>query len=205
MAGRQPAEESLLFDLPLDQPARRPTGGAAEQASLPLDAGESPAESAPEPERTASGERPTAAAPPRPEPAPASAPALPSPGSRITAGLLDLGVCLSVLLVLLVALWAMEIRPRAADAPAAALFLLVFSFLYQVLPLAFWRRTPGMALAGLATSTADGQQLTFHQTALRWLGSVLTVLLAGLPLVLMLVGGRSLGDLLSGSVTRRVR
>ncbi len=196
MSARQPADESLLFDLPLDQPARRLADAMAEQATLPLGDDGSSAETTPEPQ-------PPAPEPPRPEPA--RAPATPSAGSLLTAGLIDFGVCLSVLLVLLAALSAMEIRPRAADAPAGALFLLVFSFLYQVLPLAFWGRTPGMALAGLVASAPDGQQLTFRQTALRWLGSVVTVLFAGLPLVLVLLGGRSLGDLLSRSVTRRAR
>ena len=80
-------------------------------------------------------------------------------------------------------------------------FLLAFSFLYSVLPLAFWGRTPGMSLAGLRKSAKDGGPLTFRQAILTWFGSVLTVALAGLPLLLA-VGGRSLGDLIGGSVTR---
>ncbi len=118
----------------------------------------------------------------------------------MAAGLTDLGVCAAVAVVLLVALLAQGVRPVLADWPAGALFLLTFSFLYSVLPLAFWGRTPGMALAGLRTSSADGRPLTFRQSVLNWLGGVLTLALAGLPLLLAL-GGRSLSDLISGART----
>ena len=43
-----------------------------------------------------------------------------------------------------------------------------------------------MALAGLRTTGLDGRPLTFRQAALKWLGSVLTVALVGLPLLLAL-------------------
>jgi uncharacterized RDD family membrane protein YckC len=105
--------------------------------------------------------------------------------------------------VLLAALLAQGLRPELSDWPAGVLFLLTFSFLYSVLPLAFWGRTPGMTLAGLRTSSGDGRPLSFRQAVLNWLGSVLTVALAGLPLLLAL-GGRSLSDLISGAVTRRL-
>jgi uncharacterized RDD family membrane protein YckC len=121
---------------------------------------------------------------------------------RAAAGLTDLGVCTAVLVVLSVALLALGIRVQIADWPAGGLFLLTFSFLYTVLPLAFWGRTPGMALTGLRTSSKDGRPLTFRQAVLSWIGAVLTVTLAGLPLLLAL-GGRSLSDLTSGSVTRQ--
>ena len=87
-----------------------------------------------------------------------------------------------------------------ADWPALALFLLSFSFLYTVVPLAFWGHTLGMAWAGLTARNRDGEPLTFDQTARRWLGGLLTLAILGLPL---LVTGdrRSLTDLLSGSAT----
>lgn len=86
-----------------------------------------------------------------------------------------------------------------------ALFALVFSFVYSVVPLAFWGHTPGMATAGLVARDDDGGPLTFGQTGLRWLGGLLTLAFAGLPLLLALgpLGGRSLADRLSGSRTWR--
>ncbi len=114
-----------------------------------------------------------------------------------------MGVCLGVLVVLLVALLAQGLRPTPAEWPAGLVFLLTFSFLYAVLPLAFWGRTPGMTLAGLRATSRDGRPMTFRQAVLKWLGSALTVALAGLPLLLAL-GGASLSDLISGSRTRRM-
>ena len=124
-------------------------------------------------------------------------------GQRAGAGIADLGVCVAVAVVLFVALLAQGVQPELSDWPAGVLFLLTFSFLYAVLPLAFWGRTPGMALSGVRSSGRDGRPLTFRQAVLTWLGAVLTVALAGLPLLLAL-GGRSLSDLISGSVTRQL-
>ncbi len=196
MSRRQPAEEGLLFDLPLETtPAEPAPAEEIEQPALPLaeeeapDAAKSPTPASPmvdPPARSRPGRSPTTA----------------TLGQRATAGLTDLGVCIAVAVVLLVALLALGVKPGLADWPAGALFLLTFSFLYAVLPLAFWGRTPGMALAGLQTSSTDGRRLTFRQAVLAWLGSVLTVALAGLPLLLAL-GGRSFSDLISGSETRR--
>ena len=131
----------------------------------------------------------------------------PSPArlrQRLVAGLTDLGVCAAVVVVLLVTLLAQGIRPGLADWPAGLTFLLAFSFLYAVLPLAFWGRTPGMTLAALKASAREGGPMTFRQAVLKWLGLALTVALAGLPLLLALGGRRSLSDLLAGAVTRHV-
>lgn len=57
-----------------------------------------------------------------------------------------------------------------------------------------------MAWAGLVARNRDGEPLTFDQTARRWLGGLLTLALAGLPL-LFAGAGRSLTDLVSGSAT----
>jgi hypothetical protein len=57
-----------------------------------------------------------------------------------------------------------------------------------------------MAWAGLDARSRDGQALAFDQTARRWIGGILTILLLGLPILLAL-GGRSLSDLVSGSET----
>lgn len=190
-------ESQLLFDLPLDPAAAVP--------------------SRPEPKRVASAR-------PRPETAPApvqkqSPPALREEEeagltdeeeasaaggaglvSRLAAGAADLLVHAAVLMVLLIGTRLLGVRAALSDAPALAVFLLAFSFLYTIVPLAFWGHTLGMAWAGLVSQNRDGEPLTFDQTARRWLGAVLTLAAAGLPLLLAL-GGRSLADLLSGSVT----
>lgn len=122
---------------------------------------------------------------------------------RLAASLLDGGVLLVVTAAAILGAFLLGVRWRADDLPALALFVLVFSFVYSVMPLAFWGRTPGMALARVLSRGADGGPLTFGQTALRWLAGLLTVALAGLPLLLALpaLGGRSLADRLSGSHT----
>jgi len=121
-------------------------------------------------------------------------------GTRIAAGVADLVVHAAVGMGALFGCWGLGVRPALAEMPAGGLFLLAFSFLYIVLPLAFWGHTPGMAWAGITSHNRDGEPLTFDQTARRWLGAVLTFLLAGLPLLLAF-GGRSLTDWISGSAT----
>lgn len=195
--------EQLLFDLPLD-----PKAAARATTSEP---------------------RPAHPAAPRPRPDPARAPAPPPAlfaddgdedfedsedetpagdprvgvGSRLAAGAADLLMHGAVIILLLVGTRSLGVRPTLEDTPAFAVFLLVFSFLYTVVPLAFWGHTLGMAWAGLTSQNRDGEPLTFDQTARRWFGGVLTVATAGLPLLAAL-RGRSLADLLSGSTTERV-
>ncbi len=84
--------------------------------------------------------------------------------------------------------------------PALLLFVVAFSFLYTVIPLAFWGETPGMAWAGLVARARGVEPLSFGQTVLRWFGTWLTWLLLGLPGLLAL-GGRSLADRMSDSRT----
>ncbi|HKH44806.1 MAG TPA: RDD family protein [Thermoanaerobaculia bacterium] len=198
---RRPDEDSddqLLFDLPLDPAAEVP--------------------------RRAEPRRPVAR--PRPESAPAPAPRRPLVAreeeedeeefelteeeasaagraglvSRLAAGAADLLVHAATLMILLIGTRMLGVRPTLSDAPALGLFLLAFSFLYTIVPLAFWGHTLGMAWAGLVAQNRDGEPLTFDQTARRWLGALLTLAAAGLPLLVAL-SGRSLADLLSGSVT----
>jgi uncharacterized RDD family membrane protein YckC len=197
---RRPDEETedqLLFDLPLDRPA------AASSRK-----------------ETRTETRRTPAPRPRPAPVPTPAPAIEDSeddedgvtdeepaaaaraglGSRLAAGAADLLVHAAVLMVLLIGTRLLGVRATLADAPAFGVFLLTFSFLYTIVPLAFWGHTLGMAWTGLVAQNRDGEPLTFDQTARRWLGAVLTLAAVGLPLLLAL-GGRSLADLLSGSVT----
>jgi uncharacterized RDD family membrane protein YckC len=121
-------------------------------------------------------------------------------GRRLAAGAADLLVHAAVAVLALAGCRYLGVVPELADAPAVALFLLAFSFLYTVVPLAFWGRTLGMTWAGLAAESADGQPLSFDQTARRWLGALLTLALLALPLLLAATG-RSLADRLSGSRT----
>lgn len=185
----EPAGEPLLFDLPLS--------GPAEPAADP------------EARRPARGSRgPAAPELPRPVPVPAPERAVEPErasefagrGSRFAAGLADLVVHAAVAVAALLGTRWLGVRPALSEWPALAVFLLSFSFLYTVLPLAFWGYTLGMAWAGIAARNRDGEPLTFGQTARRWLGGLLTALTLGLPL---LASGsrRSLTDVLSGSAT----
>jgi len=106
--------------------------------------------------------------------------------------------------VLLVGSRLLGVRAAVADWPALAVFLAAFSFLYTVVPLAFWGHTLGMAFAGLSAHNRDGEPLTFDQTARRWLGGLLTLATLGLPL-LVTGSRRSISDLVSGSVTTASR
>jgi uncharacterized RDD family membrane protein YckC len=121
-------------------------------------------------------------------------------GRRFAAGAADLLVHAAIAVVVLAGTRMMGIRLALSDWPAVLAFLLSFSFLYTVVPLAFWGHTLGMVWANLTSRNQDGEPLTFDQTARRWLGSVVTTAALGLPL-LFSQGGRSLSDLLSGSAT----
>lgn len=205
---REP-DEPLLFDLPLAGPA-----AAAEEEPPPPE----------ERKRTARGSRapvPQAAPPelpletrsPRPVPVPDPGPLdeeEPEParpageyagrGRRFAAGAADLLVHAAVgVLALAGTLW-LGVHPKVEEWPAFATFLLSFSFLYTVLPFAFWGHTLGMAWARITSRNRDGEPLSFDQTVRRWLGGILTLATLGLPL---LVTGdrRSLTDVLSGSAT----
>jgi uncharacterized RDD family membrane protein YckC len=81
-----------------------------------------------------------------------------------------------------------------------AIVLLLFSFLYHVVPLAFWGHTPGMTVAGMRTRTLDARPRSLPQATRHWLALLLTVATAGLG-VLLAFGSRSLADRLSGSQT----
>ncbi|HXO40398.1 MAG TPA: RDD family protein [Thermoanaerobaculia bacterium] len=121
-------------------------------------------------------------------------------GRRAASGAADLLVHVAVAILALAGCRTLGVMPAVADWPAFGVFLLSFSFLYTVVPLAFWGHTLGMTWAGLTAESTGGEPLSFDQTARRWLGALLTLATAGLPLLLAL-RGRSLADRLSGSRT----
>lgn len=195
-------DEPLLFDLPLagpgrgdeeeprlDQPPRQTTRPARAQQFPP-----------PSPRKA----RPVPVPDPEPEPADAAEPVptseLAARSHRFAAGGADLLVHAAILVLALLGVRGMGVRAGLAAWPAFTLFLLSFSFLYTVLPLAFWGHTLGMAWRGITSRNRDGEPLTFDQTVRRWLGGIVTVATLGLPL---LVTGdrRSLTDVLSGSAS----
>ncbi|MCG8458820.1 MAG: RDD family protein [Holophagales bacterium] len=120
---------------------------------------------------------------------------------RILGGVADLTVHVATLGAMVIAVQLMGARVSLDSLPGFAALGLVFSFLYTVIPLAFWGQTPGMAWVGHASRSMGGEPLTFGQTFLRWLGALFTVALAGLPVLLAFLGGRSLCDRLSDSRT----
>lgn len=123
---------------------------------------------------------------------------------RLYGGILDLVVQAGALALTAFLSRTLGVPVGIDDYPPFLLLGLVFSFLYAFIPLAFWGHTPGMAWVGHTARSLDGEPLTFSQTVLRWLGSLLTLSLAGLPLLLAL-GGRSLTDRLSDSRTEKSR
>ena len=210
-------QEPSLFDLPLDLPDRDRLAPLDEKDEAPdFEEIEPPPRPRPVRDERAGLDR---SAPPtarRSAPVPAAA-SLPAPdtaetsgrsrragvGSRLAAGLADLLVHAAIVALALAGARLLGATPTLAEWPPMVIFLLAFSFLYTILPLAFWGQTLGMTWAGLLSRNQDGEPLTFDQTARRWLGGLLTTATLGLPL--LLAGkGRTLSDLLSGSSTLRV-
>jgi len=207
-------EEPALFDLPLHDaheageaeskrsPAKRRPAEAPAPQALSLFPEETPIVAAVKP--------PEVKAPvesPRPGPRPVPPPATPLPriglAPRLVAGLADFAVHLAVALLLVAGSRALGVD-RTPPWPPIAICLLLFSFVYFVVPLAFWGNTPGMAWRGLQARSRGGDPLSFGQASRRWLGAVATALLAGLP-ALGALRGRSFTDLVSGSALRRDR
>lgn len=196
----------MLFDLPLSAP-----GPGEEPEELPVTPKRPPSREprrAAPPEPAADPISPSRAARSGPVPVPAAADdGEPAPrgefagrGRRAAAGLADLVVHAAVgVLAILGCRW-LGVRPDLREWPAFAAFLLAFSFLYTVLPLAFWGHTPGMAWAAITSRNRNEEPLAFDQTIRRWLGGLLTFALIGLPLLLA-PGGRALTDWISGSAT----
>jgi uncharacterized RDD family membrane protein YckC len=216
-------QEPLLFDLPLDRPARddRPDDepAAAEPRGDRQPLRRDRAEAA---ERRERSRAPANSGPPAPRaPKPAAVPPPPSPPTRATAaaaalaaatshhagalrrlagGGADVLVHAAVGVLAYLGCRALGVFPVVHDWPAGVVFLLAFSFLYTVVPLAFWGHTLGMTWAGLTSQSDDGEPLSFDQTARRWLGGLLTLATLGLALVVAM-SGRSVADRLSGSLT----
>ncbi|MCH9650712.1 MAG: RDD family protein [Deltaproteobacteria bacterium] len=215
---RQPEQPDLLFDPPLRHPSRKGAEDSPEPGgerrpsledqslrgqSLPLFPETSEVEGEQGEVESVEGQ---GAEEVEPEVEPVegsdtSSPSKVSMLSRLFAGVVDLTVHGAVLLLVLIGELALGIQPSWAQWPAFAVFLLAFSFPYAAIALAFWGQTPGMSVAGFEVRTADGENLTLPQTALRWFAAVLSYGLLGLPLVLAITG-RSLGDLLSRSEAR---
>ncbi len=122
-------------------------------------------------------------------------------GDRLLGGLADLAAQCLMLGMAIAAAHVLGGGVTLAGWLPFAVLALVFSFLYWVVPLAFWGRTPGMAWVGHTARAPQDQPLTFGQASLRWLGALFTLALAGLPLLLALMD-RSLTDRISNSVTR---
>ncbi len=184
--------EPSLFDLPLGDSRRR---------SEPLKA--APAA----PAATSSGAgvlplfAPGAAAQPVAPPGGRAAVARPAGlAARLLAGLADLVVHGALLAAAVFGARLLGVE-RTPPWPPLVLLGLSFSFVYHVVPLAFWGQTPGMAWRGLQARNPGGEPLAFDQTVRRWLGGLVTAGLAGLPLLLTR-SGLSLSDRLSGSETR---
>ena len=124
-----------------------------------------------------------------------------SPVDRLLAGIADLGVHGALLALTAGGCVAVGVPVTLDDWPPFAGLALVLSFLYWIIPLAFWGQTPGMAWIGTAARSEDDEPLSFGQAVLRWIGALSTAALGGLPLLMALGGGRSLSDRMSDSKT----
>ena len=150
--------------------------------------------------------------PPNPDPGldPASeaptedlSPAMPKPagvGARLAGGLIDLLVHVALAGILIGGSSLLDAPVGLRHALPLGFAAAIFSFVYHVVPLAFWGRTPGMAVAGLRARTLEDEPLSLPQATKHWLALLLTVATAGLG-VLLALGGRSLADRLSRSQT----
>jgi uncharacterized RDD family membrane protein YckC len=141
-------------------------------------------------------------------PASEATPATPVPSEgparltdRLGAALLDLAVMAGAVIALAGGAAILGATPQPSDWPLIAFPWLLFSFLYHVVPMAFWGRTPGMASMSLVARTLDDRPLSLGQAVRRWLATLATAALLGIPGLLAL-SGRSATDRLSQSVTR---
>ena len=201
------SEPPSLFDLPLEVEP----GADQHVADVPSEIEDAPEEANGEPlplfsesvRQTSERASPISEEPdPEPRvlsPAPPSAEAA-SPGLRLMAGMVDLSIMLALSISIWIGLIFLGVATGSSTWPGAVLFLLSFSFLYFVFPLAFWGTTPGMSLLGLVARTPQNQPLTFLQTVQRWLAALGTVATFGVPLALLL-SGQSLADRVSRSRT----
>lgn len=182
-------DPDLLFDLPLDPSAADPpeTSGLDEEAFR--DGGEGGGQA---PIPFAAEERAPAASEPRPVEA--------AVGPRFVATLLDLVAVLAALGFALVALRLLEVPADRRLLAPLGVFLASFSFLYQVVPLAFWGHTPGMAYARIHARAKNGEFMTIQQCILRWVGWILTLATGGLA-GLVALAGVSFTDLVSRTRT----
>lgn len=187
---RDSRTESLL-DLPLrgeDEPtAERPVEGSPEPASSRSPLFDPPVEGAPEPpspSRSPLLDSPGEVEISRPRPVPAAAPDTDSQAapllSRLKGGLIDVGMHLAVIGLLAVGARLLGARLTGATG-SVVVMVLAFSFLYTILALLVWGRTPGAAVAGLEVRNPDGGTPTASQAVRRWLAQWVTWLLAGLP------------------------
>jgi len=120
--------------------------------------------------------------------------------ARLAAGLVDLLVHVALGGILIGGSAILGAPVGWHHAVPLGFVALVFSFVYYVVPLVFWGRTPGMAVAGLRVRSLDDRPLSLPQATKHWLALLLTAATGGLG-VLLALSGRSLADRLSGSQT----
>jgi uncharacterized RDD family membrane protein YckC len=181
---RSGEEPGLFDDLPLQSKPQPSPALPAKPEPLPLFG---------EPESSA---KPASVKIETPTPAPSATAPI---SGRLSAAVIDLGVVVAVLALIRIGLWWLGVAVDSGVLVPLLVFMLPFSFLYLVFPLAFWGRTPGMIKAGLVARSDDDRSLSFSQAALRWVAGIVSVLTLGLPLLLVKFTGRSLADQISRS------
>jgi hypothetical protein len=134
------------------------------------------------------------------EPAVGAAPVAAQTSPRIRALFVDALLCLLLSGGSLLAAGSAALAvPALGSWLWCGLFAILLSFFLSVPTLALFGKTPGMALADLTAEGSRGDRPTLSEAGLRWLGTVVTVAGAGIPLLTVLFDSshRTLADLLS--------
>jgi uncharacterized RDD family membrane protein YckC len=193
-AARRPETLSLFPEIG-EMPLGKEAAPASPRRSKPSSAPETgPPEAAPTAGSTAGGTAPASAG--------AAADGAVSFARRIVAGLADLLILALVGAVELASgAFFLDLRFPLSALLWIGVFLVLVALVLLVLVPFVWATTPGMALAELRVVAADGGSPTLLASFLRFLGFVLTGLLAGVPLLVAAFDrrGRTLADLFSGT------
>jgi uncharacterized RDD family membrane protein YckC len=126
----------------------------------------------------------------------------------VVAGLADLLILALVGAVQVAAgAFFLDLRFPPAALLWIAAFLALIALVLLVLVPFVWGTTPGMALAELKVVAGDGRSPTLLASFLRFVGFVLTGLLAGVPMLVAAFDrrGRTLADLFSRTSVVAVR
>ncbi len=120
--------------------------------------------------------------------------------ARLVAGSIDLVVHVATAGLLIAGADQLGVEVQQRHLLPLAIVMAAFAFVYHLVPLTFWGRTPGMAVTGLRARAEGDLPVSIPQAIRRFVGVTVTVATAGLGTLLAL-SGRSLADRISGTWT----